>query len=77
MKTILVFVFAFALSGCETLGPMFEGSFGMENPDGEKYECVDNLDKCVKRCEVVTKDGAKYFKDFKIPPEQCKKEQNI
>lgn len=73
------FMFAGAggLAGCATLGELFEGSFGMEGKEGDKYECVENLDTCVKRCEIQTKSGDKYFKEFKLPPEQCEKEHNI
>jgi hypothetical protein len=75
MKPILFFVLFFALSGCDTLGTLLEGDFGMEGEDGDKYECVDNLDKCVKRCEVQTKEGKKYYKEFKLAPDKCEKEQ--
>jgi hypothetical protein len=71
MKPFLLFVLSFAFSGCALL----EGNFGMEGEDGDKYECVENLDKCVKRCEVITKEGKKYYKEFNLPPEQCEKEQ--
>lgn len=76
MKPILYFVLFFAFSGCETFGTLLEGDFGMESEDGQKYECVDNLDKCVKRCEVQTKDGEKYYKEFKLAPDKCEKEPN-
>ena len=71
MKAILLFVLSLALGGCETLGPLFEGDFGMEGEGGDKYECHDNLNKCVKRCEVTTTGGAKYFKEFNLAPEKC------
>lgn len=71
MKAILLAVLFFALSGCETLGPLLEGSFGMEGEGGDKYECIDNLDKCVKRCEVTTTGGAKYFKEINLDPKKC------
>jgi hypothetical protein len=71
----LFFVWFFVLSGCDTLGTLLEGDFGMEGEDGDKYECVDNLDKCVKRCEVTTTGGAKYFKEFNLSPDKCEKEQ--
>lgn len=71
MNAIILAVLFFALSGCETLGPLLEGSFGMEGEGGDKYECNDNLDKCVKRCAVTTKSGAKYFKEFNLAPEKC------
>jgi hypothetical protein len=71
----LIWIILFlAFSGCDTLGTLLDGDFGMEGEDGDKYECVENLDKCVNRCEVH-KDGKKYFKEFKLSPDKCEKEQ--
>ncbi len=68
---------AAVLGGCETLGPLFEGSFGVERADGQKYECVENLKACTKRCEVITKKGDRYFKNFNLPPDKCKKDEPV
>lgn len=71
----MAFMFAGAglLSGCQSgfFGP--GGSFGTETTGGDKISCIENLDKCSKRCEVETANGAKFFRDYPLDPAQCKK----
>lgn len=72
MRIILILIFLFA-SGCESgfFGP--GGSFGTQTEDGDKVSCIEDLEKCTRRCEVETKKGAKFFRDYKLTPEECKK----
>lgn len=72
MKIIPIILF-FLLSGCESgfFGP--GGSFGTETTGGDKISCVEDLEKCTRRCEVETAKGAKFFRDYALTPEECKK----
>ncbi len=73
MSKILLIISLLFLGGCESgfFGP--GGSFGTETTGGDKVSCIENLEKCTKRCEVETAQGAKFFRDYNLTPEECTK----